>query len=238
MVIDNLKSWGSKACRYEPDINPTYQEMAAHYGTAVLPAWVRKPFDKAKAEVGMQLVERGIQAALRKRTFFSLAEFNQAIRGFLDRLNNRPFKKLPGSRRSMYESLDKPALKPLPATAYQYAQWKKVKGYIDYHVEVDRHYYSAPHQLVGKKLDIRYTERTVECFHKGQRVANNRRILGQGGFTTQAEHMPCSHQKHAKRAPKRIANWVHKISPKSNPILLIPSWTSSAPWGWRARSRP
>ncbi|CAO0821281.1 hypothetical protein DFAR_2210089 [Desulfarculales bacterium] len=136
MVIDNFKSGMSKACRYEPDINPTYQEMAAHYGTAVLPVRIRKSCDKVKAEVGMQLVEKWILAALRKRSFFSLAELNQAIRGLLDRLNNRPSKKLPGSRRSMYESLDKPALKPLPATAYQYARWKKAKVHIDYHVEV------------------------------------------------------------------------------------------------------
>ncbi|CAO0823709.1 hypothetical protein DFAR_3850017 [Desulfarculales bacterium] len=145
IVIDKLKSVVSKAYRYEPDINPIYQEMAAHYVTAVLPARVRKPRDKAKAEVGgVQLVEKWILAALRKRTCFSLAESNQAIRGLLAQLNNRPFKKLPGSRRSMYESLDKSALKPLPATAYQYAQYKKAKVHIDYHVEVDRYYYSAP----------------------------------------------------------------------------------------------
>ena len=201
----------SKACRYEPDINPTYQEMAAHYGTAVLPARVRKPRDKAKAEVGVQLVERWVLAALRRRTFFSLPELNQAIGELLERLNERPFKKLAGSRSSMYESLDKPALKPLPATAYQYAQWKKAKVHIDYHVEVERHYYSVPHQLVGKKLDIRYTERTVECFHKGQRVASHRRILGKSGFTTQVEHMPRSHQEHAKWTPERITNWLHTI---------------------------
>ncbi|CAO0821823.1 hypothetical protein DFAR_2690012 [Desulfarculales bacterium] len=144
MVIDNLKSEISKACRYKPDINQTYQEMAAHYGTAVLPVRVREPRDKAKAEVGVQLVERWILAVLRKRTFFSLAELSQAIRGLLDRLKNRPFKNLPSSRRSMYESLDKSALKLMPATAYQYAQWKEAKVHIDYHVEVDRHYYIGP----------------------------------------------------------------------------------------------
>jgi transposase len=211
VVIDNLKSGVSKACRYEPDINPTYQEMAAHYGTAVLPARVRKPRDKAKAEVGVQLVERWILAALRKRTFFSLAELNRAIRELLDKLNNRPFKKLAGSRRSLYESLDKPALRPLPATAYQYAQWKKAKVHIDYHVEVDRNYYSVPHQMVGKKLDIRYTERTVECFFKGQRVASHRRSTRHGGFTTLIEHMPRSHQEHAKWTPERITNWLNNI---------------------------
>lgn len=211
VVIDNLKSGVSKACRYEPDINPTYQEMASHYGTAVLPARARKPRDKAKVEVGVQLVERWILAALRKRTFFSLAELNQAIRSLLDRLNDRPFRKLAGSRRSMYESLDKPSLKPLPAIAYQYAQWKKAKAHIDYHVEVDRHYYSVPHQLVGKKLDIRYTERTVECFHKGQRVASHRRNIRQSGFTTLDEHMPRSHQEHARWPPERITNWIQRI---------------------------
>ncbi|CAO0823362.1 hypothetical protein DFAR_3690002 [Desulfarculales bacterium] len=196
------------------DTSPTstrpYQEMAAHYGTAVLPARVREPRDKA--EVRVQLVERLILASLRKRTFFSLAELNQAIRGLLDRFNNRHFKKLPGSRSSMYEPLDKPALKPPPATAYQYAQWKKAKVHIDYHVEMDRHDYSVPHQLLGKKLEIRYVARTVNCFHKGQRVASHRRILKQSGFTTLAEQMPCSHQKRAKwTPPERTINWIHKI---------------------------
>lgn len=211
VVIDNLKSGVSKSCRYEPDLNPTYQDMAAHYGTAVLPARVRKPRDKAKVEVGVQLVERWILAALRKRTFFNLADLNQAIRELVDRLNERPFKKLPGSRRSLYESLDKPALKPLPATAYQYAQWKKAKVHIDYHVEVEHHYYSVPHQLVGKKLDIRYTERTVECFHKSQRVASHQRSFRLGGFTTLNEHMPRSHQEHAKWTPERLTNWINQI---------------------------
>ncbi|CAO0824854.1 hypothetical protein DFAR_950028 [Desulfarculales bacterium] len=145
MVIDNLKSGVSQACRYEPNLIPTYQEMAARYGTAVLPAWVLKPHDKAKVE--LPLVERRILAALRKRTFFSLAELNQAIRGLLDRLNNRPFKKLLSRRHPMYESLDKSAFRPLPATAYQHAQWKKAKVHIDYHVGADRHYYSILHQI-------------------------------------------------------------------------------------------
>ncbi|CAO0823480.1 hypothetical protein DFAR_3710038 [Desulfarculales bacterium] len=142
---------------------------------------------------------------------FSLAELNQAIRGLLDRLNSQPCKKLSGSQRSMYGFLNKPMLKLLSATAYQYAQWKEAKGHIDYHVEVDRRYYLVPHQLMGKKLNIRYTERMVECFHKSQRVANYRRILGQSGFTTLTEHMPPSHQEHAKWVPERITNWIYKI---------------------------
>ncbi|CAO0823097.1 hypothetical protein DFAR_3470001 [Desulfarculales bacterium] len=158
-------------------------------------------------------MKRWLLATLRKRTFFSLAELNQAIRGLLDQLSNRPFKKLPGQP-ALYvrvTGLDKSAFKPLPATAYQYAQWKKAKVHIDYHVKVDRHYYSVPHQLVGKKLDICYMERTVECFHKGQREARHRRILEQSGITTLAEHMPRSQQEHAKWTPERIINWIHKI---------------------------
>ncbi|CAO0819723.1 hypothetical protein DFAR_1100017 [Desulfarculales bacterium] len=152
MVIDNLKSGVSQACRYEPDINPTYQEIAAHYGTAVLPARVQKPRDKAKAEVGVQLLERWILAALRKRSFLSLAELNQAIRELLDRLNNWPFKKLPGSRSSMYESLDKPALKPLPATIYQYAQWKKAKVHIDENTSNAVYCFLHQQRLIGKQV--------------------------------------------------------------------------------------
>jgi transposase len=215
VVIDNLKSGVTKTCRYEPDLNPTYQDMATHYGTAVLPARVRKPRDKAKVEAGVLLVERWILAALRHRIFFSLAELNQAISDLLEKLNARPFKKLPGSRRSLFESLDKPALKPLPQAPYQYAEWKKVKVHIDYHVEVDRHYYSIPYQLAGKRLDVRFTAQTVECFHKGRRVASHRRNYRRGGFTTLPEHMPTSHREYLKWTPGRLLNWAAKIGPST-----------------------
>jgi transposase len=212
-VPDNLKSGVSKACRYEPDLNPTYQEMASHYSTAVLPARVRKAKDKAKVESGVLVVERWILAALRKMTFFSLDELNQAISELLERLNNRPFKKLPGTRRSAFESLDKPVLKLLPPKPYEYAEWKKAKVNIDYHVEVDGHYYSVPYQLVGKRLKIRYTANTIECLQHGKRVASHRRSFKRGSHTTLNEHMPKSHREYLKWTPDRLLNWAVKTGP-------------------------
>jgi transposase len=173
VVPDNLRAAITQPHRYEPDANPTYQDLAEHYGMAILPARVRRPRDKSKVEVGVQLVERWILAALRHRVFFSLAELNTAISELLHRLNERPFNKLPGSRRSLFESLDQPALKPLPSDAYLYAEWKKVRVHIDYHVEVDRHYYSVPYTLVGKQLHARFSAATVEVFHRGVRVASH-----------------------------------------------------------------
>ena len=161
LVPDNLRSGVSKAHRYEPDLNPTYLELANHYGVAVVPARVRKPRDKAKAETGVQIVERWILAALRHQTFFSLSALNTAIAALLERLNQRPFKKLPGSRRTAFETIDRPALRPLPLTPYVYATWKRVRVNIDYHVEVDGHYYSVPYTLVKQALDVRLTEHTV-----------------------------------------------------------------------------
>ena len=175
VVPDNLKSGINKACFYEPDINPTYQDMATHYNTVILPARVREPRDKAKVETGVQVVERWILARLRNHTFFSLAELNREIRNLLNVLNNRPFKKLPGTRKSLFDSLDRPALKPLSPNPYQYAEWKKATVHIDYHIELDGHYYSVPHQLVKKKLDVRYTSTVVECYHRGKRIAGHRR---------------------------------------------------------------
>lgn len=213
VVPDNLKSGINKACFYEPDINPTYQDMATHYNTVVLPARVREPRDKAKVETGVQVVERWILARLRNHTFFSLHELNREIRKLLDALNNRPFKKLPGTRKSLFDSLDRPALKPLPANPYQYAEWKKATVHIDYHIEVDGHYYSVPHQLVKKKLDVRYSATIVECYHRGKRVAGHRRSYQKGQHTTVKEHMPVRHQKYLDWTPKRFLRWAGKIGP-------------------------
>lgn len=210
VVPDNLASGVSKACRYEPDINPTYQDLAAHYGMAVIPARVRKPRDKAKAEAGVLLVERWILAKLRHRTFFSLAELNEAMGTLLEALNNRPFKKLPGSRRSLFEKLDKPALKPLPPSPYQYSEWKKAKVNIDYHVEVLDHYYSVPHRLVRQTVDVRLTATIVEIFHKGKRQASHMRSYFKGAHTTIKAHMPKSHQRHLQWTPSRIISWAQK----------------------------
>lgn len=219
VVPDNLRSGVSKACRYEPDLNPSYAELAEHYGVAVVPARVRKPRDKAKAEGGVLLVERWILAALRHRTFFSLSELNAAIATLLERLNDRPFKKLPGTRRKAFEQIDQPALQPLPATPYVFAAWKKVRVHIDYHVEVDGHYYSVPYALVKQQLEARLTANTVECFHKGQRVASHVRSHLKGRHTTVAEHMPKAHREYAEWTPQRLISWAEKAGPATAGVL-------------------
>ena len=219
LVPDNLRSAVTKPHRYEPDTNPTYQDLAEHYSMAILPARVRRPRDKAKVEVGVQLVERWILAALRHRTFFSLAELNAAIEPLLKQLNNRPFNKLPGSRRSVFESLERPALKPLPAEPYVYAEWKKVRVHIDYHVEIDRHYYSVPYTLVGKQLHARFSANTVECFHRGARVASHIRSYLPGRHTTLAEHMPEKHRRSAQWSPERFIQWAQKTGPATAQLI-------------------
>jgi len=213
VVPDNLKSGVTKACYYEPDINPTYQDMASHYGIVVLPARVREPRDKAKAETGVQIVERQILAKLRNHTFFSLAELNKEIAHLLAELNNKPFQKLPGSRQSLLESLERPALKPLPSIPYQFAEWKMATVHIDYHLEIDRHYYSVPYQLVGQRLDSRVTATTVEFFHKGKRVASHQRSYLKGRHTTVKEHMPENHRQYQEWSPERFLRWAKKIGP-------------------------
>lgn len=219
VVPDNLKSGVTKACYYEPDVNPTYQNMAAHYGTTVLPARVRKPRDKAKAETGVQIVERWILAALRNHTFFSLADLNREIRRLLVILNGRSFKKLPGSRKTLFDSLDRPALSSLPERPYQYAEWKKATVHIDYHVEVDGHYYSVPYRLVRKKLDISFTATGVECFYRGERVAVHKRNYQRGRHTTVTDHMPTKHRKYQEWTPERFLRWSEKIGPQTNGLV-------------------
>lgn len=213
VVPDNLRSGVSKACRYEPELNPTYQDLATHYGVVVLPARVRKPRDKAKVEVGVQVVERWILARLRHQTFFSLGQLNQAIRALLPRLNERPFRKLPGSRRSLFESLERPALRPLPAERFTYAEWKKARVHVDYHVEVEGHYYSVPYQLVGQVLEVRIGAKTVECFTKSRRVASHIRSFRRGAHTTHAEHMPRAHRDYVQWTPQRLVRWAQQTGP-------------------------
>ena len=219
LVPDNLRSGVSKAHRYEPDINPSYRDLAEHYGIAVVPARARKPKDKAKVEVGVQVVERWILAALRNRQFFSLGELNTAIALLLDRLNHKPFKKLPGSRRSAFEAIDQPALQALPEQPYVYAEWKKVRVHIDYHVEVDGHFYSVPYQLVKHQLEVRLTAQTVERFHANQRVASHRRSPHKGRHTTQTEHMPKSHREHAEWTPQRLIRWAEQTGPNTAGVI-------------------
>ena len=174
---------------------------------------------KAKAEVAVQIVERWILAALRHRTFFSLAELNAAITKLLDRLNTRPFRKLPGSRRSQFEQLDQPALHSLPSGPYVFAEWKTVRVHIDYHVEIDGHYYSVPHALVRRQLDVRLTARTVECFHRGKRVASHVRSSHKGRHTTATEHMPEKHRQMGEWTPDRFIRWAEKIGPATAALI-------------------
>lgn len=211
VVPDNLKAGVSKSCRYEPDINPTYHDMAVHYGTAIIPARVAKPKDKAKVEVAVQVVERWILAALRNRTFFSLNELNGAIRELLTRLNEKPFKKLEGSRKTCFEKIEQSALASLPENRYTFAEWKKARVNIDYHIELNGHYYSAPYSLVHEEVTVRYTIKTIEIFHKAKRVASHVRDDTKGRHTTIKEHMPKSHREYLEWTPSRIINWAGVI---------------------------
>jgi len=201
-VSDNLKAGIIKASFHEPMVNRTYADMARHYGTAIVPARPYKPRDKAKVEVGVQVVGRWILARLRHRRFFSLADFNAAIRELLDDLNDRTMRSWGTSRRALFEQLDRPALVTLPATPYEYAEWKRCRVGLDYHVEIGKHYYSVPYQLIRQEVEARITAATVEIFHRGKRVASHRRSTRQHRPTTVADHMPSSH--------RRYRDWTHE----------------------------
>lgn len=207
VVPDCLKSGVTKACRYEPDINPTYHALCAHYGCAVIPARPYKPRDKAKVECGVLFAQRWILAVLRHRTFFSLAELNQAIREALEKLNNRPMQKIKKSRREIYQEIEQAALKPLPVDRYVLMEFKNCRVNIDYHIEVEEHYYSVPYTLVGEVVEARYNQTTVEVFYQGRRVASHLRSFVPHQPTTVTEHMPRSHQKHAEWTPSRLIHW-------------------------------
>jgi transposase len=208
--------------RYEPDVNATYAEMAAHYGVAILPARAYRPRDKAKVEAGVLLAERWIIARLRHSRFSSLAEANAAIRACVAVINERPFEKLDGSRRSVFVELERPALRPLPQDPYDFAVWKKAKISIDYHLEVERHYYSVPYQLVGKVVDVRLSAATVEIFSSSRRVASHRRSFERGRHSTDPAHMPESHRRHAGWTPGRIVAWAARNGPSTGPSLIWP----------------
>ena len=227
LVPDNLKSAIKRACRYEPEATSTYADLARHYGTAILPARPFHPRDKAAVEAGVLLVQRWILARLRNRPFFTLAELNAAIRELLFDLNKRPFKKLEGSRASAFASIDRPAMAPLALTRYEYAQWKSAIVNIDYHVEIDGHYYSVPHSLVRLKIEVSFSATTVECFFKGKRVAAHVRSLRRGRHTTIAEHMPESHRRHSQWSPGRLLNWALGIGAGTRDVVK-----------WQLENRP
>jgi len=221
IVPDNLKAGVLKANWHEPGLNPTYQDLASHYGTAILPARPRKPRDKAKVEAGVLVVERWILARLRNQRFASLVELNAAIAALLADLNERPMRRLGVSRRQLFEQLDRPALGPLPSEPYVYAEWLLRRVGLDYHVDIDGHYYSVPYRLLKEQLEARITQRTIELFHKGERVACHVRGGLRGRHTTVPEHMPSSHRRHAGWTIERIKRDAAAIGPDTAALTAL-----------------
>jgi|LakMenE01Jun11ns_1017448.scaffolds.fasta_scaffold9917928_2 transposase len=219
VVPDNPKAVVTKPCRYEPDINPTFAQMAAHYDLVVIPARVRKPKDKAKVEAAVGLATRWILAVLRNRIFFSLGEARVAVRELLDKLNERPFKKISGSRRSLYELIDRPALKALPVVPFEYAEFKDASVHIDYHIEFDDHFYSVPHQFRGEVVEVRATYSTIEVFRRGKRIASHPRGLPDRKASTLNEHRPKNHQQYGDWPPEQIVNWAKRIGPSTASLV-------------------
>jgi transposase len=219
VVPDNLKTGVQKPNYYEPDLNPAYQELAEHYQFAVLPARVRKPKDKAKVENGVQNIERWVIAPLRKRTFFSLLELNQALQKQLEWFNHKEMQAVGRSRRQEFEEIDQPNLRPLPEKTYEYAERKTARVNIDYHVEFDKHLYSVPHLLLHQEVQIRATERMVEIFFKGKSVAVHPRNFRPGRFSTFREHMPANHQFIEKVNAEQLVEWATHIGPQTAALV-------------------
>jgi transposase len=219
LVPDNPKVGVTRADRYEPELQRSYEEMAAHYRCVVIPARPYRPKDKSRAELSVLLTYRWVLARLRHQRFFSLEELNAAIRPLLAELNDRPFQRLPGSRRSVFEALDRPAMRALPASPYVFAEWKELLVAFDYHVDVDRHYYSVPHALVGHTAWARFSASTVEVFFRSERVATHVRSYQRGAHTTVPEHMPKSHRAHAEWSPKRLIQWGSSIGMHTGAVV-------------------
>lgn len=218
-IPDNLKSGVTKTDRYVPVLNASYEQWGDHYRTAIIPARPYKPKDKSKAENGVLVVERWILARLRKRTFFSLGELNEAIAELLVELNDRPFKKLPGSRRSLFEQIERSKLIPLPSQHYEYQQVRNARVHIDYHIEYDKHYYSVPHMLVGAQVEVRATRGMVNVYAGGKRVACHQRSTRQSQHTTLTEHMPLAHRHQASYTPERFEQWSADIGTATHGIV-------------------
>lgn len=220
VVPDNPKPVITKACRYEPDVNPSFAQMANHFGVGVLPARVKRPRDKAVVESAVGVATRWILAVLRNRTFFSLAEANAAVAELVKKLNDRPFKKIPGSRRSRYEEIDKPALKPLPKEQYEYMHIKKASVHIaDYHVEYDGSWYSVPFHYRGREVEVRATIHTVEIYLRGKRIASHARRSAKGMRSTVQDHRPKQHREYGEWPPERITRWAAKIGPAARTLV-------------------
>jgi transposase len=207
VVPDNTKTAIVKAHLYDPDVNIAYADLARHFDVAVVPARVRRPQDKSKVEVAVQVVERDVLAPLRKQTFFGLDELNQAMRPLIDAVNDRVMKAYDASRRTLFETIDRPAMRPLPSERYSYAEWTRARVAPDYHVTIDKHHYSVPFRLIGRQLEVRQTARSIEIFDGGERVAAHARSFLRGGHTTRSADMPDAHRRHAEWTPQRIERW-------------------------------
>jgi transposase len=236
VVPDQPRTSTKKPCRYDPELNPAYGELARHYSTCVIPARPRKPRDKAKAEAGVLIAQRWIIAALRNRIFFSIAEINEAIAQLLEILNDGIMRKLGRSRKELFEEVDRPALRPLPDKRFEYAEWKVgARVNLDYHVEFERNYYSVPYQYAHKKTDIRATGRTIEVFHQHKRIASHTRSYGKNTYSTVSEHMPRSHREHLEWTPSRIIRWGRKVGKSTAELLKEIMETRAHPeQGYRA----
>jgi transposase len=221
VVSDNLRSGITKACFYEPAVNRTYAEMAAHYDTAIVPARPYRARDKAKVEVAVQITTRFIIAKLRNRQFFSLSALNAAIAELVAQINDRVSRHLGASRRALFADLERSALKPLPAEPYVFAEWKECRVGLDYHVEIEKHYYSVPHQLLREKVWARITARTIEVFHRGMRVAVHVRSSSNRKHTTVREHMPSSHRRYADWTPERLRRQAGEIGHNASALVEI-----------------
>lgn len=204
---------------YDPDVNPTYHELLLHYGAVGLPTRPGKTSDKAKVESTVQNVERWVLAPLRKHAFFSLGEANAAVADRLETLNDRPFQKIEGSRRSLFEEVERAALRPLPRARYEYAEWKKAKVNIDYHVTVEGSHYSVPYRLVRETVEVRLAAATVEIFREGRRVAAHLRSYRKGSYTTHPGHRPKSHRECLEWTPSRLIPWAEKTGPHTAAVV-------------------
>lgn len=218
-IPDNLRAAVTRPDRYEAEINPSYRELATHYGTCVIPARVRKPRDKATVEAAVLVAQRWILAALRHRVFHHLEELNAAIAVLLAKLNDRQMRHVRQSRRELFERLDRPALKALPAQPYEYAEWKQLSVNIDYHVSFDDHFYSVPYTLVGETVWCRATQRTVELIHKGQRITSHVRSFVKYRYSTHPEHRPASHRAHLEWTPSRLIDWGKSVGPHTATVI-------------------
>jgi len=216
IVPDNLKSGVTDPCRYEPGINRSYQDFAEHYGVAVVPARPKEPRDKAKVEKAVQEVERQVLAVLRHQTFESFTALNAAISIQLERLNQRTMKDYGVSRRALFETVDQPHLRELPSQAFVYATWKRAKVNLDYHLEIERHYYSVPYGFVRKEVMVKVSESLVEVFHEAQRIAIHERSRVVYRHSTRPEHMPPEHWAYKTQSKEKFLVWAHQIGPHTH----------------------